>query len=89
MKAFIIMNISPWNSKSNGYGNNCLAIHDGMHVMYENVFYEFCINHVAHELINNSTIIFIDINHDDKNVGDGGHSHCLELMNFQHLYIKD
>lgn len=53
------------------------------------VFYEFFINHVDHELTSNNTITFININHDGKNVEDGGHSHCLELMNFQHLYIKD
>jgi len=47
------------------------------------------INHVAHELTSNNTITFIDIKHDGKNVEDGNHSHCLELMNFQHLYIKD
>jgi hypothetical protein len=77
MKNFMIMNISPWKSKNSGYGNNSLAIHDGMHVMYENVFYEIFINHVAHELTSNSTITTININHDGKNVEDGGHSHCL------------
>jgi hypothetical protein len=83
MKAFMIMNVSRWNSKISGYGNNCLAIDDGMHVMIENVFYEIFINHVVHEFTSNSTITFININHDGKNIEDGGHSHCLELMNFQ------
>lgn len=53
-----------------------VASHDGMHIIYENVFHDLFVGDVAWELAWNNTFILLGINLDGNNAKDGNQSSC-------------